>query len=288
MRGIKHFFPVPPLRTAELSIRGMGIQERMPPCIIDRPTGTGDYLLMLFYGDVTVGVAGKPVGQPRNTMMIWSPGQGHYYGNRTRPFTHTWIHCDGMFIGSLLRKSRLPCNRPFVVPDPAAMERNLLAIYEELTLHACPDVVIVRNFLENWLRETARMVNQRDEAPGIPAPFLALRHFIESEYERSMKLPELAKRVNLSVPHFCKEFKRYFGASAKDYLIRQRMHQAAYLVKDRNLRVSEVAQRVGYDDLYYFSRLFRKHYGVSPRGFRANCILDDAHRCVVSRRCPSR
>ncbi|MEI8138925.1 MAG: AraC family transcriptional regulator [bacterium] len=272
MRGIKHFFPVPPLRTAELTIRGMGIQEHMPPGMIDRPTGTGDYLLMLFYGDITVGVAGKPVGQPRNTMMIWPSGQGHYYGDRTRPFTHTWIHCDGTFIRSLLRKTGLPCNRPFVVPDPAVMERNLLAIHEELTLHARPDGVIVRNFLENWLRETARMVAQREEVPGIPSQFLALRHFIESEYERPIKLPELAKRVNLSVPHFCTEFKRYFGTSAKDYLIRQRMHQAAYLMKDRNLRVSEVAQRVGYEDLYYFSRLFRKHYGVSPRGFRAKVL----------------
>lgn len=269
MRGIKHFFPVPPLRSAELTIRGLGIQEHMPPCIIDRPDGTGDHLLMLFYGEITVGVGGEPLGQPRNTMMIWTPGEGHYYGDGRRPFTHTWIHCDGTFIRSLLRRTRLPRNRPFVVPDPAVMERGLLAIHEELTLHARPDGVIIRNNLENWLRETARMVSRQVEPVGIPAQFLALRHFIESEYERPMKLPELAARVGLSVPHFCVEFKRHFGTSAKDYLIRQRLHQAAYLMKDRNLRVSEVARRVGYDDLYHFSRLFRKHYGVSPRGFRA-------------------
>jgi iron complex transport system substrate-binding protein len=149
------------------------------------------------------------------------------------------------------------------------MERCLLAVHEELTRHARPDAVIVRNLLKNWLRETARAIAREEDAKDeIPPPFLAVRRFIESEYATPIRLPDLAQRVHLSVPHFCAEFKRHFGTPAIDYLIRQRMHQAAYLLRDRNLRVNEVARRVGYDDIYYFSRLFRKHYGVSPRTFR--------------------
>lgn len=269
MKGFKHFFPVPPLRSAELTLRGLGVQEPMPACIIDRPAGTGDYLLMLFYDEVWVAAEGAPALQPRDTLMIWTPGTRQYYGNLEQPYKHTWVHCDGRLIRTLLRARRLPCNRPFVVSDPAIMERHLLAIHEEATRHARPDAIIVRNLLENWLRETARLLTSRSGAlPGIPASFLAVRHFIESEYARAMTLPELASKAHLSVPHFCAEFKRHFGTSAIDYLIRQRMHQAAYLLKDRNLQVKEIARRVGYEDLYYFSRLFRKHYGVSPRAFR--------------------
>jgi AraC family transcriptional regulator of arabinose operon len=241
----------------------------MPACVIDRPVGTGDYLLMLFYDEVWVAAAGTPARQPRNTFIIWTPGMRQYYGNREHPFNHTWIHCDGRVIASLLGSTGLPRNEPFVVPDPAVMERCLLAVHEELTRHARPDATIVRNLLENWLRDTARAIARSEEAKDeIPPPFLAVRRFIEAEYAAPIRLPDLAKQAHLSVPHFCAEFKRFFGTPAIDYLIRQRMHQAAYLLKDRNVRIKEVARRVGYEDLYYFSRLFRKHYGVSPRAFR--------------------
>lgn len=269
MRGFKHFFPVPPLRSSDLTLRGIGVQEHMPACIIDRPAGTGDYLLMLFYDEVWVAAEGTPLRHPRNTLMIWTPGKRQHYGDPERPYNHTWIHCDGRIIGSLLASTGLPRNEPFVVPDPAEMERCLLAVHEELTRHARPDPIIVRNLLENWLRETARAISRdKDEQDRIPPSFLAVRRYIESEYAEPIRLPDLAKRANLSVPHFCAEFKRLFGAPAIDYLIRQRMHQAGYLLKDRNLRIKEVARRVGYEDLYYFSRLFRKHYGASPRQFR--------------------
>jgi len=269
MQGFKHFFPVPPIRSAELTLRGIGVQEHMEPCIIDRPTGTGDYLLMLFYDEVWVAAEGKPARQLRNTLMIWTPGIRQYYGDREHSYNHTWIHCDGRIIKSLLGSTGLPRNKPFVMPDPAVMERCLLAVHQELMRHARPDATIVRNLLENWLRETARAISRdQGEREAIPPAFLAVRRFIESEYPEPIRLPDLARRANLSVPHFCAEFKRLFGTPAIDYLIRQRMHQAGYLLKDRNLRIKEVARRVGYEDLYYFSRLFRKHYGVSPRAFR--------------------
>ena len=52
------------------------------------------------------------------------------------------------------------------------------------------------------------------------------------------------------------------------YVATLRMHRAAYLLADENLRISEIGAMVGYDDLYYFSRCFKKHYGLSPRAMR--------------------
>ena len=50
---------------------------------------------------------------------------------------------------------------------------------------------------------------------------------------------------------------------ARDF--RQRMAHARHLLRDVGLTVADVAQRVGYDDLYHFSKLFKKHCGISPR-----------------------
>ena len=271
MNGFKHFFPDPPVNTPELTIRGIGVQEHMPQCIIDRPRGTRvpDYLFMLFYDPVMVGAGQKPVRQPCETMMIWTPGRAQYYGNRTRPYKHSWMHCNGAVIRTLLRQNRLALNKPFQISDPAVMERSLLAIHHELTSCLKPDAVIVRNLVENLLRGLARLIhNSRTGAEVCPPALLKVRRHIESEYDSPLRLEVLAGMAHMSVPHLCLLFKRYFKTSPIAYLIRQRMHQAAYFLQDKNLKVATVASKVGYDDLFYFSKLFKKHYGVGPRAMR--------------------
>jgi len=271
MQGFKHFFPIPPIQTPELIIRGIGVQEHMPAGIIDRPHGTRvrDYLFMLFYDQVVVGAGKKIMPQPAETMMIWTPGRAQYYGNREHPYNHTWMHCDGTIIRSLLRHNRLPLNKPFRLYDPAVMERHLLAIHYELTNHVKPDARIVRNLIENLLREIVRIVNASPRTPdACPSALLKVRHYIESEYDKSITLEQLAVLAHMSAPHLCLQFKKYFNTSPIAYLIRQRMHQAAYFLQDKNLKISSVAHQVGYDDLFYFSKLFKKHFGSSPRTLR--------------------
>ena len=271
MQGFKHFFSVPPIQTPALTIRGIGVQEHMPACIIDRPHGTKarDYLFMLFYDQVVVDTGEKIASQPPGTMMIWIPGHAQYYGNREHPYNHSWMHCDGTIIRAFLRHNRLPLNKPFRLPDPAVMERHLLAMHHELTSHARPDAVIVRNIIENLLREIARIVNASPRTTDTcPPALLKVRHFIESEYSAPITLKQLAVMAHMSVPHFCLQFKKHFKTSPIAYLIRQRMHQAAYYLQDKNLKISTVAHQVGYDDLFYFSKLFKKHYGLCPRALR--------------------
>lgn len=271
MQGFKHFFPVPPIQTPELTIRGIGVQEHMPPCVIDRPHGTRvpDYLFMLFYDPVMVGIGKEILTQTPETMMIWTPGRAQYYGNQKQKYNHTWMHCDGAIIRSLLRHNRLPLNKPFRLADPSVMERHLLAIHHELTSHVKPDEKIVRNLIENLIREIGRQTNPMPKNfAACPPALLRVRHYIESEYATPITLCQLALLAHMSVPHLCLQFKKHFKTSPIAYLIRQRMHQAAYFLQDKNLKVAVVAQKVGYDDLFYFSKLFKKHYGASPRTLR--------------------
>jgi len=268
MRGFKHFFSIPPLRSAQLTLRGIGVQEHMPACICNRPRGTGDHLLMFFYDAVRVGCGGEPELQPPGTLMVWTPGKTHYYGNREQGFNHTWMHCDGTFVRVLLRRNRIPLNTPVRLADPSELERSLLEIHEEVTRHASPERMIVRNLLENCVINLARTLRDKDIAAVVPVPLLATRHYIETEHARPLALPELAARTGLSLSHFCAGFKKHFGAAPIEYLINHRMHRAAYLLRDQDVTISEAGQRVGYDDLYHFSKLFKKHFGMSPRHWR--------------------
>jgi AraC-like DNA-binding protein len=78
----------------------------------------------------------------------------------------------------------------------------------------------------------------------------------------------MAGRAAMSVAHFSERFKTQTGMSPMAYVIHLRMQRAAALLQWAEASVAEIAARVGYEDAYYFSRLFRSVFGVSPRAYR--------------------
>lgn len=268
--AIRYFFEVPPLRGPELEIHGIGIRERMHPGIIDRPGGTGDCLFMFFYQPTLVRGADGTRLRPANTLVLWPLGNGHYYGTRDGVWMHSWVHCAGRVVAELAAGEGLPFDQPMFGGTPALIEGFLLALHTELADNrAEPDAVIVRNLFHNWFREVRRV--QRTgaaQATEIPRRLLEARLRIEADYADRLTLADLAHDACLSVPHFCAEFKRHFGVAPIEYVIRLRLQHAAYLLRDRNLRVTDVAHQVGYPDIFYFSRLFKRRQGLSPNAFR--------------------
>jgi AraC family transcriptional regulator of arabinose operon len=268
MTPLRYFFTVPPINTHQLLIAGIGIQERMRAGIVDRPKGTGDYLFMYFYEAVEIRGADGTLRRAPGSIVVWEPKDGHYYGDKSQEWNHSWMHCSGTYFKTVLRQEHIPCNLPIELPDPAIVEKYLFDLHCELNHYKEPDVMIVQNLIRNWMRELARVVRGGGRKQMIPREFQELKSFIDANYQRNLSLNDLARHIHLSVPHLCSQFKKIFGVPAMSYLIDQRLYQAAHLLHDRNLRVSDVARQVGYDDLFYFSKLFKSRFGASPREFR--------------------
>ena len=127
----------------------------MQPGMVDRPLGTGDWLLMYFHSPACMGAAADPPLQPAGRMMIWAPGRWQIYGRPTRGFLHSWMHATGKAVESLLRLHRVPQGRPFALPNPRAFLDFLAALHRELSRPA-PDAIIAANLFENWLRDLGR------------------------------------------------------------------------------------------------------------------------------------
>ena len=85
---------------------------------------------------------------------------------------------------------------------------------------------------------------------------------------RAMPLREMASRAGLSRPHFSCLFKKATGFSPVDYFNHLKARQACHLLDSTELAVGEVGERLGIDNPHYFSRMFSKIMGVSPRQYR--------------------
>jgi len=147
------------------------------------------------------------------------------------------------------------------------MDTCLWRLYTELAHHQEPDQVILKNTFHNWLRELRRDLRE-GSSPFVPEKIRQVRQYLDQHACKKVSLQKLAEGVGLSIPHLCAEFRRCYGDSPINYLIGLRLKQARYLLLNHGLSVGEVASRVGYDDIYHFSKLFKKQFGVSPRALR--------------------
>lgn len=78
----------------------------------------------------------------------------------------------------------------------------------------------------------------------------------------------LAKVAHLSPSRFAALFKEAVGLAPIDYLLRLRMQRARQLLSGSDWTISQIARAVGYSDAFYFSRLFKTHFGFSPKKYR--------------------
>ncbi len=93
-------------------------------------------------------------------------------------------------------------------------------------------------------------------------------HYIHEHYKVSITAEELAGMYNCSASYLSRLFKNQIGVGPIEYLIHIRIHKAKQLLLKSEALIQEIASSVGYTDVYYFSRLFKKHTGSSPLQFR--------------------
>jgi len=235
------------------------------------PAGRPIWLQVFFHTRAAALLAGRTEHFGPNTLIVFPPGVPLRYESWAGS-THSWVNCSGTRVPKLLRDAGLPVCRPLTVPDPALFERYALALQAELGQATGPDERILLNLFENWTIETKRAYERRG-VHRIDPVFVAIRDTLAADYAQSTTLAELAARAGLSVSHFCLKFKRYFGVAPIEFLIRTRLRQAASLLHDHGLKIHEVARRVGIEDVYYFSKLFKKRYGTSPTGYRLRATV---------------
>ena len=93
---------------------------------------------------------------------------------------------------------------------------------------------------------------------------------VEENYQTGLTSRDAAARMNYTLTYFCRVFRKCFGKSFSAYLIEYRVFMATCM-RGQCATIAEIAEKVGFDDYCYFSNVFRRQVGVSPREyFRGN------------------
>jgi len=114
-----------------------------------------------------------------------------------------------------------------------------------------------------------RLVFQHGRELSVPElKTAAALHFLSENYSRDITLADLAGVTGMSISHFRRSFRFVTGSSPIDFLLDLRLRKAAALLERSGRTVGEIAAATGFNDANYFSRLFTRRMGMTPREWR--------------------
>jgi transcriptional regulator GlxA family with amidase domain len=94
------------------------------------------------------------------------------------------------------------------------------------------------------------------------------KFFLRENLEGPLDMNQLMRELPMSYSKFRKMFKQATGESPNQYHLNLRLDKARELLNTTHLNVTEVAYNLGFDSVFYFSKLFKKKNGVSPKSYR--------------------
>ncbi|MFC4403044.1 response regulator transcription factor [Gracilibacillus xinjiangensis] len=126
--------------------------------------------------------------------------------------------------------------------------------------------------VEEWLTETKTNIYQTIHKKNISnetsKSILKSIHLIEKQLGENITATEISKQINMSRSYFCICFKQVTGVTFHEYVKVSRINKAKHYLENTLEKVSIVAEKVGYKDVKYFSKLFKQETGILPSEYR--------------------
>lgn len=211
-------------------------------------------------GRLEVG-AGDLLLLPRDT--------AHAYGaDADAPWTIYWVHFDGALSQDFLDLlGSQPLRRIGVQPRLLGDFEALLGLQRQ-GLNALPFIHAAHR-LQAMLSSLAVLPARVNLKSGRVLDIEAVHAVMREHLHGSLNLDELAEHFHLSRFHFAKTYRALTGHAPIQDFIQLKMALACRLLDRGDAEVRQVAEQLGYEDAYYFSRLFRKVVGMAPSHYRA-------------------
>jgi len=237
-----------------------------------RKHGTPDYVLIYCLAGRGGGeIAGEPFTLQAGELVVLPPQTAHsYFADQSAPWTIFWFHFTGERAADYVAALSIP-EGEHVLQTPSTNE--LQRAFEGTYRHALDGfsdaglLGISTGFARmiGLFRRYARSRNNR--ARQAEDRILSVIVTLQDDLSEKWTIQAMAQLAGMSSAHFSQRFKAQTGEAPLAYLIHQRMQRAAALMQLGGSTISEIAARVGYEDPYYFSRLFKSVFGASPRTY---------------------
>ncbi len=237
-----------------------------------RPKGRVDYqLIYIAAGKAHFFFQGKEEVVAAGYMVLYRPREEQkyvYYG--TEQTQAYWVHFTGRDVKSLLRSYGFPeKEHVFYTGNLPEYHQLFQDMIQELQL--CKphyEELLALQLHRLFILVSRQFVEKRRLNGFVQKEVLQAAQYFSEHYNQEISIEEYAASRNMSTCWFIRTFKQYNRQTPMQYILSIRMANAQSLLETTSYNVTEVAMIVGYENPLYFSRLFKKHTGFSPREYR--------------------
>ena len=252
----------------DLYVNTTGISVHEKKFTVNYPSGRNDcHLLYLCSGTLKVKAAGKSYVLIPGQLIVFSPNVPFYYSNKKDSLAeYMWINFTGCEAENIISKASIPFNFPYSVANPQYVFEAFETFFDEFRYRSfLHELSIFYKFVQIAVTlGRSRKGNTQKSADSLTNSMM----YISMNYTKDITTEELAKIEHLSCAHFRRLFKEKTGMTPTQYITAMRIRYAEQMLLETNFSVKEIANKVGFHDQLYFSKVFSKRYGVSPTDFR--------------------
>lgn len=254
-----------------LKINSCGIQHiRNPNSYIRevRKKGRVDYnLIYLTKGMIEAEIDGKEISISSNGFILYPPHMQQDYCQRG---AHSfYLRFTGTASDELIEMAGLKGVYFYQLEKEEPRIRRLIEkIFSSAALKKSETEVESIANLTLLIAELGRIVKTRSNASNADDRIAQILPLMNYRFSREIDLDQYAKELNLSRSRFYHLFKKTMGCAPYTYILDLRLEHAAEYLLSTNDPISQISYSVGFTDPFYFSRLFKKKFGISPKNFR--------------------
>ena len=208
-----------------------------------------------------------------NQYFILPAGKKHVYGsNSDRPWTIYWIHFGGPLA---VHYAGFASEPQTITPSANSRINHRINLFEEIftTLQSSLTIESLRYAMSTFHHYLASLLyikeyrNAGNERVGSDIVEHTI-HFLGENIERHLSIKEIADFTGFSSTYISALFKERTGYSILNYFNVMKIRKACELLDTTAIKVNQLSFKLGFDDPFYFSRLFSKIMGMSPKGYR--------------------
>lgn len=206
-------------------------------------------------------------------VLLLPQGLSHAYEADTKaPWTLFWVHFQGASTRVFLQYLGYREGRPVVEAGVSPLLIGGFTSMMEVrrTGYSTRAFINAANQLRHLVTQMSLEISVQQGRMQGGFELASIHAYMMENLEQTVSLDALAALANMSKYHFSSRYKALTGYSPIKHFLNMKMEHACNLLDSTDLGVGAIAAKLGYEDSLYFSRLFRKTIGLSPRSYRAS------------------
>ncbi len=239
-----------------------------------RPHGRVDYhILYILSGVCHAVVDGKKYTVTEGQMVMFLPNTPQEYSFYKKDKTESlWMHFTGKGCEDYLSETGLCGKAVFDVGKSTELMSAVEAMLRTKAIGGEENSRICDGYLYLVLALMARASRFGGDKIKRFSTVSDVADFMSRNYRNTQTVSEYAAMCHLSKSRFEHVFKEYTGTTPLGYIFRLRIEAAMRLLENTDLQISQICEEVGFADPNYFTRVFGKYAGISPKKYREQFI----------------